>query len=131
MRPGSELLVWYGDKYAKELGITTEDGSGVKSWGKGGGSLYVCGIAGLESEIKCLGCGESFAYQWSMDQHVRHSKKCYDANNYCPVCGTCFASTKALQRHLKGHIQDMEMKENQGSVANSAVASCEWAPASD
>ena len=28
--PGSELLVWYGDEYAKDLGITTYEGISVE-----------------------------------------------------------------------------------------------------
>uniref|UniRef100_A0A8C6R571 SET domain-containing protein n=1 Tax=Nannospalax galili TaxID=1026970 RepID=A0A8C6R571_NANGA len=61
IRPGSELLVWYGDEYGQELGI---------KWGSKRKKEF---IAGREPKLEihpCLLCSLAFSSQKFLSQHV-------------------------------------------------------------
>ena len=52
--PGSELLVWYGDQYAKELGISVDiDGEFTLTYG-GYGHFVHCREVSFIQRSKCI-----------------------------------------------------------------------------
>ncbi|XDB53565.1 hypothetical protein AB1E18_007081 [Capra hircus] len=65
VRPGCELLVWYGDEYGQDLGIK-RDSSGK--------SELAAGRAEPKPEIHpCAFCSLAFSSQKFLSQHVQHS----------------------------------------------------------
>ncbi|ELK08463.1 Histone-lysine N-methyltransferase PRDM9 [Pteropus alecto] len=64
IRPGCELLVWYGDEYGQKLGIT---------WGSKKKRKLVSGGESKTEIHPCPSCSLAFSSQKLLHQHVEHS----------------------------------------------------------
>uniref|UniRef100_A0A452RL30 Histone-lysine N-methyltransferase PRDM9 n=1 Tax=Ursus americanus TaxID=9643 RepID=A0A452RL30_URSAM len=65
IRPGCELLVWYGDEYGQELGI---------KWGSKWKSELTAGKGEPKPEIHpCPSCSLAFSSQKFLSQHLEHN----------------------------------------------------------
>ncbi|XP_022600082.1 PR domain zinc finger protein 14 [Seriola dumerili] len=96
IRPGQELLVWYGDCYIQFLGIPLtlkdprEDSSVVpptEDTGEG---------------FKCDRCGKVFAYKYYRDKHLKYTR-CVDQGDRkfpCHLCNRSFEKRDRLRIHI-------------------------------
>ncbi|XP_042365963.1 PR domain zinc finger protein 14 [Plectropomus leopardus] len=96
IRPGQELLVWYGDCYMQFLGIPLtlkdprEDNNVVppaEDTGEG---------------FKCDRCGKVFAYKYYRDKHLKYTR-CVDQGDRkfpCHLCNRSFEKRDRLRIHI-------------------------------
>ena len=104
--PNSELLVWYGEEYAKEMGLSVDysldDGKPVYH-------LYHIASFGINlfhsaPSYTCANCQTEFMDKRNFDIHLKHSQSCRDANPQVFVCGKCeevFTTLINLQHHIR------------------------------
>ncbi|CAI9160037.1 unnamed protein product [Rangifer tarandus platyrhynchus] len=64
IRPGCELLVWYGDKYGQHLGI---------KWNSRGKSEFATGREPKPKIHPCASCSLAFSSQKFLSQDIQHS----------------------------------------------------------
>ena len=97
--PGSELLVWYGEQYAKELGTTC--------------------ISAHPQVFVCHKCNDSFSELHQLQQHIRNhisndyknnSRKATTGSNVCNYCGKIVSSKFYLKTHLYTHTGEKPYK---------------------
>ncbi|XP_076363599.1 uncharacterized protein LOC143253494 isoform X2 [Tachypleus tridentatus] len=121
--PGSELLVWYGDAYAKELGITRGDKNYThkRVMDKDCSETCVCGLCGIcltsdeavakhekrngdqavKIKYKCSQCCYSCDYASYLSSHMlTHTR---ERPHKCEVCGMRFTWSSSLNRHSRKH----------------------------
>ncbi|ELW61807.1 Histone-lysine N-methyltransferase PRDM9 [Tupaia chinensis] len=67
IRPGCELLVWYGEEYGQELGI---------KWGSKWKKELVARREPRPEIHPCLSCSLAFSSQKFLNQHVEHNHSC-------------------------------------------------------
>uniref|UniRef100_A0A3P8ZNS4 PR domain containing 14 n=2 Tax=Esox lucius TaxID=8010 RepID=A0A3P8ZNS4_ESOLU len=96
VRPGQELLVWYGDCYVQFLGIpltlkdSLEEGSAPLSHEDSG------------EGFKCDRCGKVFAYKYYRDKHLKYTR-CVDQGDRkfpCHLCNRSFEKRDRLRIHI-------------------------------
>ncbi|XP_030253680.1 PR domain zinc finger protein 14 [Sparus aurata] len=96
IRPGQELLVWYGDCYMQFLGIPLtlkdprEDSSTVPPAEDSG------------EGFKCDRCGKVFAYKYYRDKHLKYTR-CVDQGDRkfpCHLCSRSFEKRDRLRIHI-------------------------------
>ncbi|XP_076027449.1 PR domain zinc finger protein 14 [Genypterus blacodes] len=96
IRPGQELLVWYGDCYMQFLGIPltlkdpTQDNNAVPSSEDSG------------EGFKCDRCGKVFAYKYYRDKHLKYTR-CVDQGDRkfpCHLCNRSFEKRDRLRIHI-------------------------------
>ncbi|TNN88942.1 PR domain zinc finger protein 14 [Liparis tanakae] len=111
IRPGQELLVWYGDCYMQFLGIPLtlkdprEENGGVIPPPEDSGEGF-----------KCDRCGKVFAYKYYRDKHLKYTRCAFTASSIlrthirqhsgerpfkCKHCGKAFASHAAHDSHVR------------------------------
>ncbi|XP_061086203.1 histone-lysine N-methyltransferase PRDM9 isoform X2 [Conger conger] len=96
--PGQELLVWYADEYAKELGIIWDS-----LWNK------KCTIADVSTEehskvFPCMECQFSFTAEVYLHKHIRRSHpeeftRLQGSGSICSQCGRGFSNLDSLKEH--------------------------------
>ncbi|XP_043766487.1 probable histone-lysine N-methyltransferase PRDM7 [Cervus elaphus] len=91
VRPGCELLVWYGDEYGQDLGIKQDS--------RGKSELP----AGIEPKPKihpCASCSLAFSSQKFLSQHIQRSSQHLDSrfDHRVPVLSPAPSSCNGLRR---------------------------------
>ncbi|XP_065902700.1 histone-lysine N-methyltransferase PRDM9-like [Dysidea avara] len=89
--PNSELLVWYGEEYAKDMGLSVD-----------------CSHDDAPC-YSCAHCKSEFMDKRNFDIHLKHSPSCRDANPQvfkCGKCGELFTTLISLQHHIRRHEQN-------------------------
>ncbi|CAK6972345.1 PR domain zinc finger protein 14 [Scomber scombrus] len=96
IRPGQELLVWYGDCYMQFLGIPltlkdSRENSSVVPASEDNGEGF-----------KCDRCGKVFAYKYYRDKHLKYTR-CVDQGDRkfpCHLCNRSFEKRDRLRIHI-------------------------------
>ncbi|XP_039983328.1 PR domain zinc finger protein 14 [Xiphias gladius] len=96
IRPGQELLVWYGDCYMQFLGIPLT----LKDPGEDNNVVPPTEDAG--EGFKCDRCGKVFAYKYYRDKHLKYTR-CVDQGDRkfpCHLCNRSFEKRDRLRIHI-------------------------------
>ncbi|KAM3592885.1 uncharacterized protein V6R79_000941 [Siganus canaliculatus] len=96
IRPGQELLVWYGDCYMQFLGIplTLKDPKDENN--------VVPPAEDAGEGFKCDRCGKVFAYKYYRDKHLKYTR-CVDQGDRkfpCHLCNRSFEKRDRLRIHI-------------------------------
>ncbi|XP_032234937.2 zinc finger protein 883 isoform X2 [Nematostella vectensis] len=122
VHPGTELLVWYGDKYANDLGIALEDvedsniiasldtkdytckkcsrcftSSNALLWHR-----KRCYIEPTGDELKCKLCQQQCATPKTLTGHIV-SEHCENSSRVCPICEKDFCDYRYMIMHILTH----------------------------
>ena len=111
IRPGNELLVYYGDQYARQLGIQEVSGElGESEERCENGDGEVCVTTGTirmrrfgsgDKPYKCEQCSCSYSHKYDLTAHTRiHTGKNLLKCEYCSKPFTC---QQYLKRHIRTH----------------------------
>ncbi|XP_059183188.1 PR domain zinc finger protein 14 [Centropristis striata] len=96
IRPGQELLVWYGDCYMQFLGIPLT----LKDPREDNNVLPPAEDSG--EGFKCDRCGKVFAYKYYRDKHLKYTR-CVDQGDRkfpCHLCNRSFEKRDRLRIHI-------------------------------
>ncbi|KAL5005885.1 hypothetical protein ScPMuIL_017043, partial [Solemya velum] len=98
---GTEILVWYGHDYGKELGI--ERGSDSKIF-----SQIKIKVINGESIYQCIWCKGAFS---RMEYLLAHVQTHTGERPYkCDICGQAFSEKSHLTRHIRTHTGERPYK---------------------
>ncbi|XP_032241636.2 PR domain zinc finger protein 14 [Nematostella vectensis] len=92
---GTELLVWYGDRYLKYMGIPITMKTKIAE--------VDSSINGVNGEsYTCDRCGKVFAYKYYRDKHLKYTR-CVDQGDRkfpCHLCNRSFEKRDRLRIHI-------------------------------
>ncbi|XP_078667162.1 histone-lysine N-methyltransferase PRDM9-like [Branchiostoma floridae x Branchiostoma belcheri] len=105
--PGTELLVWYGNEYAKELGIS-EKAQGKEEEPR---KQQHCVQTGAVAGYSCSRCGKLFSTQDYLDRHVKtHADMSGVKRHKCKHCNYSTDITVDLKKHMVTHTGERPFK---------------------
>ncbi|KAI0221202.1 hypothetical protein LSAT2_027407 [Lamellibrachia satsuma] len=103
----TELLVWYGDEYGRELGITRQDFVSKKQHSNSS-NIYKC--SSDDSDTACDICGRLFSRDVYMMKHRRYKHPLADINGHgrqglykCKLCLYSDDNVDSFQQHWAVH----------------------------
>ncbi|XP_066275170.1 histone-lysine N-methyltransferase PRDM9-like [Branchiostoma lanceolatum] len=100
--PGTELLVWYGNDYAKELGISEK--AETKGEERNRQKQIIQTGAVTVAGYRCSRCEKLFSTQDYLDRHVKtHGDRSWVKQFKCPHCSYSTDMSTDLKRHLLTH----------------------------
>ncbi|XP_019646360.1 PREDICTED: histone-lysine N-methyltransferase PRDM9-like [Branchiostoma belcheri] len=121
--PGTELLVWYGNEYAKELGISEKEETEGEEPNKQKQSIQVSrqvqlqatGVGGIQTGAVagygCSRCGKLFSTQDYLDRHVKtHADMSGSKRFKCQHCNYSTDKTDHLKIHMMTHTGERPFK---------------------
>ncbi|XP_075915048.1 uncharacterized protein LOC142908363 [Petromyzon marinus] len=132
--PGSELLVWYGEEFAQELGIACEAGPSrrrssssselaPRATARDLHPVLVCacvlclwddaGGVGVEvTRLPCPACNRQFICRSSLEHHVqrRHPTKPSNKSHQCDQCPYSTDRKSSLKIHQRTHTGEKPFK---------------------
>ncbi|XP_065904055.1 oocyte zinc finger protein XlCOF6-like [Dysidea avara] len=113
IKPGTELLVWYGEQYVKLLGLPVDQI--------------------IDANYTCSHCKVKFVDKSKFDLHLKYSQACCDANPQVFKCGKCrevFTTLINLQQHIRRHDQNNHPTSS-SSRSREVIYSLKSLPAGD
>ncbi|XP_075915044.1 uncharacterized protein LOC142908359 [Petromyzon marinus] len=128
--PGSELLVWYGEEFAQELGIACEAGPSRRRSSSSSSELAPRATArdlqpvqpppseehcvvGVEvTRLPCPACNRQFIFRSSLEHHVqrRHPTKPSNKSHQCDQCPYSTDRKSSLKIHQRTHTREKPFK---------------------
>ncbi|XP_078661837.1 histone-lysine N-methyltransferase PRDM9-like [Branchiostoma floridae x Branchiostoma belcheri] len=105
--PGTELLVWYGNEYAKELGISEKEETEQEEPSQQKQSIQTGAVAGYG----CSRCGKLFSTQDYLDRHVKkHADMSGSKRFKCQHCTYSTDKQMDLKKHMVTHTGNKPFK---------------------
>ncbi|KAH3897156.1 hypothetical protein DPMN_021341 [Dreissena polymorpha] len=98
---GEELLVWYGDEFARELGLIRGDNLCSYSSKNSGHLKTRMTKHTRERQLKCEVCDYACNYQSDFKRHMR--KHTGERPYKCEVCGYACNESGNLKKHMRIH----------------------------
>ncbi|XP_061434464.1 LOW QUALITY PROTEIN: histone-lysine N-methyltransferase PRDM9-like [Lethenteron reissneri] len=128
--PGSELLVWYGEEFAQELGIACEAGPSRRRSSSSSSEMAPRATArdlqpvqpppseehrgvGVEvTRLPCPACNRQFICRSSLQHHVqrRHPTKPSNKSHQCDQCPYSTDYKSTLKKHQRTHTGEKPFK---------------------
>ncbi|CAN0156900.1 unnamed protein product [Lampetra fluviatilis] len=127
--PGSELLVWYGEEFAQELGIACEAGPSRRRSSSSNEmapratardlqpvqpppSEEHCGVGVEVTRLPCPACNRQFICRSSLQHHVqrRHPTKPSNKSHQCDQCPYSTDYKGNLKKHQRTHTGEKPFK---------------------
>ncbi|XP_061434460.1 oocyte zinc finger protein XlCOF6-like [Lethenteron reissneri] len=125
---GSELLVWYGEEFAQELGIACEAGPSRRRSSSNEmapratardlqpvqppPSEEHCGVGVEVTRLPCPDCNRQFICRSSLQHHVqrRHPTKPSNKSHQCDQCSFSTDYKSSLKKHQRTHTGEKPFK---------------------
>ncbi|XP_020613768.1 zinc finger protein 184-like [Orbicella faveolata] len=107
VNPGEELLVWYGESYAKDLGISVCEDQVNRKKGNG---------------YTCHGCERMYTSMNFLQRHKNHYCSPRTLNWECRKCKKQFTSVSSLNMHIRQAHADE--KRTQSTQCDKAFIRC-------
>ncbi|XP_061434522.1 histone-lysine N-methyltransferase PRDM9-like [Lethenteron reissneri] len=129
--PGSELLVWYGEEFAQELGIACEAGPSRRRSSNSSSNEMApratardlqpvqpppneehCGVGVEVTRLPCPDCNRQFICRSSLQNHVqrRHPTKPSNKSHQCDQCSFSTDYKSSLKIHQRTHTGEKPFK---------------------
>ncbi|XP_061404039.1 zinc finger protein 79-like, partial [Lethenteron reissneri] len=128
--PGSELLVWYGEEFAQELGIACEAGPSRRRSRSSSNEMAPratardlqpvqpppseehCGVGVEVTRLPCPVCNRQFICRSSLQHHVqrKHPTKPSNKSHQCDQCSFSTDYKCSLKMHQRTHTGEKPFK---------------------
>ncbi|KAJ7382259.1 Histone-lysine N-methyltransferase prdm9 [Desmophyllum pertusum] len=107
VNPGKELLVWYGESYAKDLGISLSDNQENR---RKEHKNYYC--SSRTKNWECKKCKKNFTSVINLNIHIYQAHA--DENLYgCTQCDKAFNQSVSFAKHLRTHTGEKQYQFTQ------------------